>query len=166
MDKLKRDPETYRTYGHGRSVRLSPESYSAPGTTYFITACCKDRFEYLRNPATARVVFDVWREVVAQQGYRLWALCVMPDHLHALMESGEQPVSLGTVVKLCKTLCLKRAQADGALAWQAKFRDEVLPPRDDAKVRARYIADNPVRAGFVERYDQWPWTYMDPEVFA
>ncbi|MFO7976445.1 MAG: transposase [Candidatus Hydrogenedentota bacterium] len=82
----RRHPETYRTYGQGRSVRLDQATYSVPGTIYSVTVCCDKRQRDLAHSEVARLVMDTWHEVTAARGYRLWALCIMPDHLHALLE--------------------------------------------------------------------------------
>ena len=82
----RRPSETYRTYGRGRSVRLDRATYSMPGTLYFVTLCCNARRRDLAHQEVARVVMDTWHEVTAARGYRLWALCIMPDHLHVLLE--------------------------------------------------------------------------------
>jgi REP element-mobilizing transposase RayT len=111
-----------------------------------------------------QIVFDTWREVVPRVGHRLWVLCVMPDHVRALIELGNPDVSLGNCVGKAKSLAFTRTKPLVYLDWQEKFDDHVLRPDEDVRVRARYIVNNPVRSGLTGAWQQWPWTFLDPEV--
>ncbi|GIV61894.1 MAG: hypothetical protein KatS3mg044_0760 [Rhodothermaceae bacterium] len=42
--------------------------------------------------------------------------------------------------------------------WQKGFYDHILRSDEDWKKQVRYIANNPVRAGIVEGWDQYPFT--------
>ncbi|MFA6243158.1 MAG: transposase [Candidatus Hydrogenedentales bacterium] len=163
MEKENRNPEDYRTYGRGRSVRLPTESYDWVGAVVMITACTRERSAYFAQADVARVAFETWREAIARAGHRLWALCIMPDHLHALIESENPSVSIGACVGGAKSLTLARLRGKGILYWQAKFHDHLMRPQEDPRERARYIVNNPVRAGLADDWAAWPWTYLDPE---
>ena len=163
MDDRKKKPQDYRTYGQGRSVRLPAVSYNSVGAVVMITACTEDRSAAFADPGVAQIVFDTWREAVPHAGHRLWALCVMPDHLHALIENASAAVSIDACVGRAKSFTLTRLRGKAVLYWQAKFNDHVLRPDEDPRVRTRYVADNPVRAGLVDDWAAWRWTYLDPE---
>ena len=157
-------PERYRTYGRSRSVRLPAPHYRAEGTFYFVTCCCKGGQRYLEDPEIARIVLDVWRTSAERYGFRLWGLCLMPDHLHALVQKAEGDRSLGDWVRAAKTLSLKRTKGIGPLSWQAKFHDHVLRAHEDPVEETRYLVNNPVRGGLVDDWHKWPYRYLDPQV--
>ncbi len=91
--------------------------------------------------------------------YRLLAWCVMPNHVHVLIET-RQRWPLAGVVQAWKSFTAKaintHLQRGGSL-WQRDYFDRFI--RDDLHLAAAvaYIQDNPVRAGLVERAEDWPF---------
>ncbi len=158
-----KQPRDYRTYGRSRSVRLPAETYHAVGMICSVTACTKDRVAYFSEPAIAGVVADTWREIISDCHHRLWAQCVMPDHVHALLEVGSPDISVGDCVGRAKSNCFRKLRASVILQWQDRFYDHVLKDGEDPRVQARYIVNNPVRQGLVENWELWPFTFLDPE---
>jgi len=84
---------------------------------------------------------------------------VMPDHLHWLMvlQEGE----LSEVVRLLKG---RAAHAIGKAVWQANYYDHAVREDEDIRKLARYIIANPLRAGLVERiedYSLWDAVWLD-----
>ena len=153
-----RSPHAHRTYGRSRSVRLSPGCYCVPGTFYSFTVCCHDRQPQLTGE-TATVVLNTWREVFENLGYRVWCLVLMPGHLHGMVESLDTKNALGAVVGRAKTLSSHRVRRHTLLKWQPKFHDHILKEHEDPRTLAEYMVNNPVRAGLIEDWTQWPWTY-------
>jgi REP element-mobilizing transposase RayT len=47
------------------------------------------------------------------------------------------------------------SQSGQSVRWQKDFYDHVLRPHEDWRRQVRYIAENPVRAGLVDRWDQY-----------
>jgi len=76
----------------------------------------------------------------------------MPDHFHALMGfPGE--LSMRQVVRGIRSWLARQA----GIRWQRDFFDHRLGGWESAVEKAAYIRLNPVRAGFVERPDDWPY---------
>ncbi|MBF9223056.1 hypothetical protein I2H31_18280 [Hymenobacter sp. BT662] len=46
--------------------------------------------------------------------------------------------------------------------WQAESYDHVVRNGELERVLA-YVVENPVKAGFVEDWEQWPHTYLAPQ---
>lgn len=102
--------------------------------------------------------------------YELLAYCVMPNHVHLVVTFGQdeklQPANLPKVLHSLKRYtsgeinCLLNRQ--GAL-WQDESYDRVV--RDDRELIRiiRYIAHNPVKAGFVTHWEEWQWTFVHPD---
>ena len=153
----------YRTYGKSRSVRLPPESYRVAGAHYFVTCCCRSRQPGLQDPAIANAVMEAWWEAAARCAFRLWALCVMPDHVHAMVEATDETSSLSDVVRGAKMLCLGRTRSIGRLRWQRRFHDHALRERENPVDTIAYVINNPVRRGLVEAWQDWPFSYVDPD---
>ena len=91
--------------------------------------------------------------------YRLIAWVVMPNHVHALIET-RTGAPLGAVVRQWKGATAHAANAllgrRGAF-WEREYFDRYI--RDDGHLAAvvRYIHNNPVKAGLVARGEDWPF---------
>lgn len=86
-----------------------------------------------------------------------WAL--MPDHVHWLLQLGDNDPLARVVNRLksasgrCANLVLGRR---GAL-WQVGFHDHALRVEEDLRAVARYMVANPVRAGLVMSAGDYPF---------
>lgn len=157
-----KQPREYKTYGKSRSVRLSDFSYAEPNVQYSVTTCCAGRKTYFADERLARIAFDTWLEVLPNKGYRVLALCVMPDHVHVVLLSEEGCIALGDAVGAAKSVSCARA-GWGGIRWQPKSRDHVVRASEDIENQLRYTVNNPVRMALVEHWEAWPWTYVYPE---
>jgi hypothetical protein len=57
-----------------------------------------------------------------------------------------------------RTAMTYRALRQGSL-WQDGYFERVLRAHEDTAIVARYIVDNPVRAGLVQRADDYPFVF-------
>jgi REP element-mobilizing transposase RayT len=89
--------------------------------------------------------------------YHLLAWCVMPNHVHVLIET-KSGVLLDGIVHSWKSFTANEANRllgrKGAF-WQREYFDRFI--RDEKHLRAtiEYIEQNPVKAGLVRSADQW-----------
>jgi len=82
----------------------------------------------------------------------------MPDHFHALAEIGAGD----SISRLVQRLKAHSSRADalhrsGESLWQPGFHDRALRSYDEARVAARYIVLNPVRAGLARGVSEYPF---------
>jgi REP element-mobilizing transposase RayT len=85
-----------------------------------------------------------------------YAHCLMPDHVHLLIAVGQG--SLIDCVAQWKSRCYKarRCRGNPAPFWQRSFWDHGLRRGEDVDVTAMYILHNPVRAGLVADWRDYP----------
>ena len=130
-----------------RPPRLAGFDYLGPHR-YFLTFCTFRRHRTFTDSNMASLVIAQFRRTVRESAFELLAYCVMPDHVHLLVE--------GTSVDSNLIRCVKRLkQRSGQIysqltrrrLWQEGYYDRILRPSDDARAIARYIAANPIRAG-------------------
>jgi putative DNA methylase len=94
------------------------------------------------------------------QRYRLISWCVMPNHVHGLVETRED-WPLARIVHSWKSYTAQAAnrilRRSGDF-WFREYFDRFL--RDDRHFAnaVRYIELNPVKAGLVERAEKWRWS--------
>jgi REP element-mobilizing transposase RayT len=92
-----------------------------------------------------------------------WVL--MPDHFHALVQLGDA-TSLARWVQRLKALATMEChRVEGATArvWSRAFHDHALRQEEDVLGTARYVLNNPVRAGLVDdlmRYPYWDANWL------
>lgn len=77
-------------------------------------------------------------------------MLLMPDHLHALIAiDGES--SLSEITSNFKRVTSRFA----GVRWQRNFFDHRLRHDESLEEKARYIANNPIRAGLMQKSEKW-----------
>ena len=99
-------------------------------------------------------------EQAIQHGCAIHAYCLMTNHIHLLLT----PARADSLGGLMKALCQRYVQYvnytyehTGTL-WEGRYRSGMM--KDEAHVLCcyRYIELNPVRAGMVDRPEQYRWS--------
>ncbi len=124
---------------------------------YHLTVTTKNRRRFFTELVPARVLARALHDQAVMGDARTLAWCLMPDHLHWLVQLGEA-YSLSVLVQRLKSISAKRIRKNGSadFAWAKVFHDHALRAEEDLKVLARYIVANPVRAGLVEQVGEYP----------
>ncbi len=111
---------------------------------------------WLRDPRVARVVEDALLHFDGGH-YRLLAWCIMPNHVHALIES-EEGRRLEGIVHSWKSFTALQAnrllRRRGAF-WFREYHDRYVRDEEHFANVVHYIEMNPVKAGLVKTADQW-----------
>ena len=80
----------------------------------------------------------------------------MPDHVHLIVQIGD--ISLLDIVRDLKSRSTQlwwRHGGNGTI-WQRAFHDRGLRTTKDVEVTIAYVLDNPVRAGLVGTWEDYP----------
>ncbi|HEU0038600.1 MAG TPA: transposase [Verrucomicrobiae bacterium] len=114
---------------------------------------------WLRRPDIARLVeaallhFDGAR-------YRLLAWCIMPNHVHALMET-QEGFPMDGVLHSWKSYTSHEAnkllRRSGEF-WQREYLDRYVRNAEHFEKVLAYIEDNPVTAGLAKLKTEWLWS--------
>lgn len=112
---------------------------------------------WLKQPAIAEIVEDALLHGDVQR-YRLLAWCVMPNHVHVLIETREG-WPLPGVLHSWKSFTAKAINqylGRTGTVWMQDYFDRYI--RDDHHLAAviAYIHANPVKAGLVQNEWEWP----------
>jgi REP element-mobilizing transposase RayT len=93
-------------------------------------------------------------------GFRLYVYCLMPDHLHLLLSPAESATNVSAFLDRFKSFTTNRYWKLGGSGrlWQPSARDRLKRPSEPLETLVAYIANNPVRAGLVPRWTEWPYT--------
>ena len=95
----------------------------------------------------------------------IWAYCLMPNHVHLIATPGSAAGLANAVgnTHVRYTRLINRRYGWTGYLWQGRFASF---PMDDDHLRKciRYVGLNPVRAGLVDRADNWPWSSVAAHV--
>ncbi|MCE5186200.1 MAG: transposase [Planctomycetaceae bacterium] len=115
---------------------------------------------FLGQHSIARLVQNA-TEYFHQQRYCLYALCIMPNHVHVIVSPFES-ISLSDIVHSWKSYTSKQANAilkrSGAFC-QREYYDHVIRNETDFRKITEYILNNPAKAGLAD----WRWVKMYPD---
>ena len=114
---------------------------------------------WLRDPRVAALLEGALLHFDDQR-YRLIAWCVMPNHVHALVETREE-WTLARIVHSWKSytaLAANQILGRAGDFWFREYFDRFI--RDDRHFAnaVGYIEMNPVKAGLVGRAEEWRWS--------
>ena len=118
--------------------------------------------DYLRRQPILDIVQATLMELEEKRLVSLHAFSVMPNHIHLVMDVvGE--VQLFDVMKLLKgatsRYCNKLLDRVGNHFWQYESYDHVVR-RGSLERIIRYVILNPMKAGLVTNWWEWPGTYL------
>jgi putative transposase len=139
--------------------RLQGFDYRNADHAYFVTICAQSGNPFTDEHLAQEVMVSLqWLR--AHRDVILYAYCLMPNHLHLLLRSGDESRTLGTVMGAFKTFTTRQSWKLGykGVLWQARFYDHIMRRSEDGRRIATYILENPVRKGLVAEADAWIWS--------
>lgn len=92
---------------------------------------------------------------------RVYAWCLMPDHVRLIVDPGEDADQMGV---LMKHLAGRHSQLLNGLSgrrgkvWEGRFRSTPIQPDRYMLACMRYVETSPVRAGMVSSAEQYQWS--------
>jgi len=102
--------------------------------------------------------------------YKLWAYTIMSNHVHLLItptqEAPELPIILQKIKRYTAAQANKLLNRTGNPFWEEESYDHVVRKEGEFERIVAYILNNPVKAGLVKYWEEWPWSYCTPEIFS
>jgi len=109
--------------------------------------------------------------------YILDAYTIMPNHVHMVFYVERNEVSLGRItdspyivtdilqsLKRYTAMECNRILNRSGQFWQRESYDHVIRNKREMVRIIKYVLNNPVKAGFVERPEQWKWSYCREDI--
>jgi REP-associated tyrosine transposase len=125
---------------------------------YFVTFCTHRRRKLLAIKSVNDAFVQFAIRAHAEHHIAIGRYVIMPDHLH-LFVRGPDDFQLGQWVGMLKQYLAKAigwTQTSGPL-WQRGFFDHLLRTAESYGEKWNYVRENPVRAGLVERAEDWQY---------
>jgi REP-associated tyrosine transposase len=128
----------------------------------------------LQEMREAQVADIVYSALVYRDGkiYRLDAFSIMPNHVHVVFRPlmrGDLPISLSTIMHSLKRNTAKRANSvleRLGTFWAHESFDHYIRDVNEHKRILHYVLQNPVKAGLVKYWQDWPWNYVRAALLA
>jgi len=140
-------------YTRKNSLRLQGFDYSSR-RVYFITINVEGRRTLFYNKEFAKEVIDCLLALREKMKFNLYCYCLMPEHFHALIGTGESEKELGKLCGAFKSLTTRIFWKYGkGTLWQSKFYDHIVRNETDFTECVKYIKNNPSKRNL----ENWEW---------
>ena len=151
--------------------------YDDPGTARFVTFSCYHNYNLLISEFALDTFVKCLESTKQKYSFRLLGYVLMPNHVHVVIVPPNN-VRLSRIISEIKSLSgrtiLQNWRAknykilsrllqsrDGQVRhafWQRRYYDHNCRTTEKAIEKIKYCHKNPVRAGLVEKPEDWKWS--------
>ena len=149
--------------------------HGAQDGIFHVTTNAKARSSWCTLPGIPEILIDNMCMTRNLHSAKLYAFCVLPDHMHIIFTPGKK--GLSTFMHSFKRNASKdagiflacrsggsRSSAPGEhipfTGWQHGFHDEHILDADQRDRALNYVRNNASRHGLVAKPEDWPWTSL------
>ena len=131
-----------------------------PGLPYHIVQRGNNREVCFIEPENYQYYLVLWQELAKRYGVSVHAYCLMTNHIHFLVT----PQSESAISNTMKVVGSRYAQYINLLykrtgtLWEGRHRSSLVHSEKYLLTCYRYIELNPVRAGMVNRPEEYRWS--------
>ena len=123
--------------------------------SHFVTIVTENRQSAFTNPEIARTTVPSLLDLRENYRFNLYSYCLMPDHFHALIGSGDSGMTLGRICGHFKSLSTRHFwQVKEGKLWQRQFFDHVIRNEVDFWETVEYIRQNPVKKNLCKKWER------------
>jgi putative transposase len=137
-----------------------------PGGAFFFTVAIADREDDLLVRHVDRLR-DIYQMVSKRLLFETIAICILPDHLHAIWSLPEKDSDFSSRWSLIKSGFSRGLPPAASLSprqlakrekgvWQRRYWEHAIRSENDLERHIDYIHFNPVKHGLVARVCDWP----------
>ncbi|MCP4252149.1 MAG: transposase, partial [Candidatus Scalindua sp.] len=106
-----------------------------------------------------------WKE---ELGIKLYAWCLMTNHIHIIAEPGQDAMTLSLLMKRVngrQSAYVNKLEGRSGSLWEGRYKASPIQRDSYLLCCYRYIELNPVRAGMVANVEAYPWSSYKERVF-
>lgn len=133
------------------------------GYAYHLTMRGNEQQQVFFDDADYRQYLLWLAEYCRKYGMRIWAYCLMPNHVHLVSwpDTEDAPSRALQCLQMRYARLINERGARSGHLWQGRFHSSAM---DDTHLVAavRYVERNPVRAGLVSRAEDYMWSSARP----
>ena len=132
---------------------------------YFITFCTRDRQKNDDLHRLAAVFRDYCTRAAGKHNIAVGRYVIMPDHIHFFVRGNPDFLLsswVGGLKRAMSVVGLNQSHAtrlplQRKSLWQPGFFDHLLRNDESYAQKWGYVRENPVRAGLVAEWHEWPY---------
>ena len=125
---------------------------------YFLTFCTSHREPAFRSAPIVDLVLTQIMRAANENAFEIVAYCFMPDHAHLLVEAKALNSEMKRFASAAKQYAgFYYKQKTRKSLWQPSYYEHILRDDEDTWSVARYIVENPLRAGLAKSADEYPF---------
>jgi len=140
------------------SRQLRTGRVSIENQAYFVTTAVHERTPVFVNPEAAGIVLEALKWLDQSGRFKLEAAIVMPDHLHFV--AALRDVDLPRLMQSLKGYSSRRINAllaTKGVFWQNQYHERAIRKDEALNQVVLYMLNNPVRAGLVKDFHDYPF---------
>ncbi|TLX54284.1 transposase [Stutzerimonas nosocomialis] len=107
------------------------------------------------------------RELKEAFGVKVYAYCLMTNHVHLLLAPGEAIAGLGQLMKALAARATRyrnRLEGRSGTLWESRYKSSVVQTDTYLLACSRYIELNPVRARMVADPSEYRWSSFNSRI--
>jgi RecG-like helicase/REP element-mobilizing transposase RayT len=160
---LESEPISGAHYSHRRLPH-----FERPWAIYAATITTAHRRSL--GPHARTIVLNAWRHFHNTR-YELFAICVMPDHVHVLFQpwpkndASHEKTTFWSLTELMRSLKsftareINRADQKKGAVWEKETFDRYVRSDSDLAEKFHYVLRNPWDAGVAKQNEDYPWVW-------
>lgn len=136
-----------------------------PGAVYHITARGNRKNSIFVDDDDRHCFLSVLTETIDRYNWLCHAYCLMDNHYHLLIETPDPTLSMGMrQLNGVYTQSFNLSHSSVGHVFQGRFKSIIAEKDTHLLELCRYIVLNPVRAGMVNKPEQWQWSSYNSTV--
>jgi putative transposase len=125
---------------------------------YSLTFCTNFRAHLFVDAEVVQLVLSQFLRAAGEEGFSVLAYCFMPDHVHFLVQGDSEWSDGRRLIRQGKQYAgYAYSGKYGRRLWQPWGFERVLRNEETSLSVARYIVENPVRAGLAKTVSEYPF---------
>jgi putative transposase len=176
-DREQQKARTYPTQEQQQAAKIKAQNnYFRKIEAHLDHPTFGDRF--LDTPSCTNIIAQVLQEY-HNEYYYLHAFCIMPNHVHVLIDTAQQiPINKANFdidqyqylyqimrrIKGKSGLYINRERKTNGSVWLPESYDRYIRGQKHYNYTLNYIIQNPVKAGLVTDWTKWSGTYVNNSI--
>ncbi len=145
-----------------KKLRLDHEVYANPANAFHVVIRAMPETSPFRGPI-GQATWHLLEEERNRASIELLAACLMPDHLHVVVQPKARSIIQWVAGFKSYSTRLSWSHRTSKALWQPSFYDRLLRDENEFLATLEYIRSNPVEDGLVTEASEWPWLWIPTE---
>jgi putative transposase len=125
------------------------------GDLHFVTISCHRHAHVLKEAEACRILQRILEETRQRYGFHVVGYVFMSNHIHLLVTEPEEAL-ISTAIQVLKQRFSRTRTEE--FVRKPRYHDFNVYSNDKRVEKLRYMHRNPVKAGVVERPEDYPWS--------